>query len=165
MYFKQKDIFWGMSKEFAKEIMKISVIESHQVGELLFREGDPANSFYVLLKGAVKLSLGENGQVVHVVSKAGEAFGWSSLIGRKNYSASAEFMAATKLLKFNREKLQNVMEKDTANSLTLFKRLAEILGNRLLQSYRIISSTSRAEMSPSYGTGQILTLTATELEK
>jgi len=165
MYFKQKDIFWGMSTAFAKEIMKISVIESHQQGQLLFREGDPANSFYVLLKGVVKLSLGENGQVVYIVSKAGEAFGWSSLIGRENYSASAEFMALTKLLRFDKEKLQSVLEKDTANSLVLFKRLAVILGNRLLQSYRIISSASRAEISPSYGTGQIMTLTATELEK
>jgi CRP-like cAMP-binding protein len=154
-----------MSKEFAKEIMKISVIESHQKGELLFREGDPANSFYVLLKGGVKLSLGENGQVVYIVSNAGEAFGWSSLIGRENYSASGEFMAPTKLLKFDREKLQRVLEKDKANSLILFKRLAEILGNRLLQSYKIISSASRAEISPSYGTGQIMTLTATEFEK
>jgi CRP/FNR family cyclic AMP-dependent transcriptional regulator len=161
MYLKQKDIFWAMSKEFAKEIMKISVIESHQEGESLFREGDPANTFYVLLKGCVKLSLGEIGQIVYIVSNAGEAFGWSSLIGRENYSASAEYMAPTKLLKFDREKLQKVLEKDTANSLILFKRLAEILGNRLLQSYTIISSISRAEMSPSYGTGQVMDLTAT----
>ena len=165
MYFKQKDIFWGMSKAFAKEIMKISVTESHLEGELLFRVGDPAISFYVLLKGRVKLSLGEVGQAVYIVSNAGEAFGWSSLIGRENYSASAEFMAPTKLLKFDREKLQNVLEKDTPNSLILFKRLAEILGSRLLQSYRLISSVSRAEISPSYGTGQVMALMLAELEK
>ena len=117
MYFKQKDIFWGMSKAFAKEIMKISVTESHLEGELLFRVGDPAISFYVLLKGRVKLSLGEVGQAVYIVSNAGEAFGWSSLIGRENYTASAEFMAPTKLLKFDREKLQNVLEKDTPIAL------------------------------------------------
>jgi CRP/FNR family cyclic AMP-dependent transcriptional regulator len=152
MYFKQKDIFWGMSKEFAKQIMKISVTESHHEGELLFGEGDPANSFYVLLKGCVKLSLGE-------------AFGWSSLIGRENYTASAQFMTPTKLLKFDREKLRKVLEKDTANSLILFKRLAEILGNRLLLSYRIIASASRAEISPSYGTGQVMALMLAELEK
>jgi CRP-like cAMP-binding protein len=161
MYLKQKDIFWTMSKDFAKEIMKISVIESHQKGESLFREGGPANTFYVLLKGCVKLSLGDIGQVVYIVSNAGEAFGWSSLIGRGNYSASAESMAPTKLLKFDREKLQKVLEKDTANSLILFKRLAEILGNRLLKSYAIISSASRAEISPSYGTRQVMDLSAT----
>jgi CRP-like cAMP-binding protein len=165
MYFKQKDIFWGMSKEFAKQIMKISVTESHHEGELLFGEGDPANSFYVLLKGCVKLSLGEIGQAVYIVNNTGEAFGWSSLIGRENYTASAQFMTPTKLLKFDREKLRKVLEKDTANSLILFKRLAEILGNRLLLSYRIIASASRAEISPSYGTGQVMALMLAELEK
>jgi CRP-like cAMP-binding protein len=158
MYLKQKDIFWAMSKDFVKEIMGISVTESHKQGELLFREGDLANTFYILLKGRVKLSLGETGQVVYIVSNAGEAFGWSSLIGREIFSASAECLAATKLLKFDKKKLQKILEKDPGNSLILFKRLAEILGNRLLQSYTIISSASRAE---SYGTGQVMPTTET----
>jgi CRP-like cAMP-binding protein len=115
MYLKQKDIFWAMSKDFVKEIMGISVTESRKQGELLFREGDPANAFYVLLKGRVKLSLGETGQVVYIVSNAGEAFGWSSLIGRQNFSASAGCMAPTKLLKFDKEKLQKILGKDPAN--------------------------------------------------
>jgi CRP-like cAMP-binding protein len=161
MYLKQKDIFWAMSKDFVKEIMGISVTESHKQGELLFREGDLANTFYILLKGRVKLSLGETGQVVYIVSNAGEAFGWSSLIGREIFSASAECLAATKLLKFDKKKLQKILEKDPGNSLILFKRLAEILGNRLLQSYTIISSASRAEISPSYGTGQVMPTTET----
>jgi hypothetical protein len=38
----------------------------------------------------------------------------------------------------------------------LFKRLAEILGNRLLQTDTIISSTSPTEISLAYGTGQVL---------
>lgn len=159
MYLKQKDIFWAMGKDFVKEIMGISVTESHKQGELLFREGDLANTFYILLKGRVKLSLGETGQVVYIVSNAGEAFGWSSLIGREIFSASAECMAPTKLLQFDKEKLQKILEKDPANSLILFKRLAEILGNRLIQSYTIISSALRAEISPSYGTGQVMPTT------
>ena len=72
MYLKQKDIFWAMSKDFVKEIMEISVAESLKEGEWLFREGDPANTFYILLKGCVKLSLGETGQVVYIVNNAGE---------------------------------------------------------------------------------------------
>ena len=89
MYLKQKDIFWAMNKEFVKEVMDIAVTESHQQGEWLFHGGDPANAFYILLKGRVKLILGETGHVVYIVSNAGEAFGWSSLIDRGSFSASA----------------------------------------------------------------------------
>ncbi len=162
MYLKQKDIFGGMDRDIVKKIMEIAITESHPEGEWLFRVGDPANSFYILLKGRVKLSLGETGHVVHIVNNAGEAFGWSSLIGRERFSASAECMTKTKLIKFDQEKMQEVLEKDPANSLILFKRLAAILGNRLLNSYAIISSTSPAAISPSYGTGQVMSFPETE---
>ena len=156
MFLKQKDIFWAMRKEFVKEIMEIAVTESHQEGEWLFHGGDPANAFYILLKGRIKLSLGETGHVVYIVNNAGEAFGWSSLIGRGSFSASAECMTQSKLLKLHKDKLEKILEKDPANSLILFKRLAEILGNRLLQSYTIISSTSPTEPSLAYGSGQVM---------
>ena len=163
MYLKQKDIFWGMSKDFVKEVMKISVTESHEENDVLFQEGDSADQFYILLKGHVKLSLRETTHVVYAVSNAGEAFGWSSLINRDAYSASAECMSPTKLLKFEKEKLQAVLEKDTASGLLFFKRLAELLGNRLLNSYAMISSAALEEGSRSFGTGQIMTTSANEL--
>ena len=162
MYLKQKDIFWEIRKDFVKEIMEIAVTETRKKGEWLFREGDPANAFYILLKGRVKLSLGETGHIVYIVSNAGEAFGWSSLIGRESFSASAECMAESKLLNWDKDKLQKIIEKDPANSVLLYKRLAELLGNRLMQSYRIISSVSPAETYPSFGTGQVLASPETE---
>jgi hypothetical protein len=68
------------------------------------------------------------------------------------------------LLKIDKKPLQKVIEKDTANGLILFKRLAELLGNRLVQSYVILSSLSGAEASPSFGTGQVMAATTTEQE-
>ena len=72
---------------------------SHEKGDILFHENDEARHFYILLNGHVKLSVGgEGGQVVYDVGQNGEAFGWSSLIGREVYSASAECVQPTKLL-------------------------------------------------------------------
>ena len=164
MYLKQKDIFWEMDKDFVKDIMDIAVTETHKEGEWLFREGDPANSFYILLKGRIKLSLGKTGHIIYVVNNAGEAFGWSSLIGRESFSASAECMAESKLLIWDRDKLQQILEKDPTHSHLLYKRLAQLLGNRLLQSYTIISSVSPDEVHLSYGTGQVLASPEVESE-
>jgi CRP/FNR family cyclic AMP-dependent transcriptional regulator len=164
MYLKQKDMFWAMDKGFVKAIMDIAESESCKEGDVLFREGDQADNFYILLRGRVKLILGQIGQAVYVVSNAGEAFGWSSLIGRDTYSASAECVLPAKLLKFERQKLQKAVEKDPVNGIVFFKRIAEILGNRLLQSYAMIASASRADVSTSFGTGQVIDNTATELE-
>jgi len=163
MFFKQGDIFWGMNKEFVGEIMKIAETDSYDKGDLLFRVGDPADHFYILKKGQVNLSIGDAGHVVYIVSKAGEAFGWSSLIGREEYSATAKCLSPTNLLKLNGEKLQKILEKDSDNGLIFFKRLSMVLGNRLLQSYKMISSATQAETSISFGTGQIIETQDTEV--
>lgn len=162
MYFKQGDIFWGLNKEFVGEVMKVASTESYGQGDVLFRTGDPADHFFILTKGQIKLSIGENGYNVYIVSKAGEAFGWSSLIGRDAYSATGECMSPTNLLKISGEKLQKILEKDTANGMIFYKRLSGILGNRLLQSYKMISSATRADSSVSFGTGQVVTSDAVE---
>ena len=67
MYFNQKDIFRAMNKSFVKKIMNVSTTESYEDGDSLFQQGDPAKQFYILLKGRVKLILGETGQAVYKV--------------------------------------------------------------------------------------------------
>jgi len=165
MYFQQKDVFGSLSNDFVKEIMKIAESGSFQAGDMLFQEGDPADWLYILLKGRVKLSFGQTGQVVYVVSNAGEAFGWSSLVGRPGYSASAECVTATRLLKFDKQKIQAIIEKDPANGLVFFKNLAAILGNRLLHGYTASFSGTRTGEFSSLGTGQVMETAETELEK
>ena len=155
MYIQQADLFWGMSRDFVKEVMNIAEKESYQKGDFLFHEGDPAANFYILIKGRVKLTIGEAGPVVHTVDHAGEAFGWSSLVDRDVFSASAECLEATILQKIDRRSLQKILEEDLANGLIFFKRLAGIIGNRLLWSYKMITAASQAQISPTLGSGQI----------
>lgn len=163
MYLKQKDIFRAMNKSFVKKIMNVSTTESYEQGDLLFKQGDLANQFYILLKGRIKLTLGETGRSVYIVSHAGEAFGWSSLIDRETYTASAECMTLVKLLRFDQEKVLKTLEEDPANGLVFFKRLADILGNRLLHSYEMLSTAAQTEESPSFSTGQVMGTTVSEL--
>ena len=156
MYIQQTELFRGMGKDFLKEVMHITMKESHKEGDFLFREGDPAVYSYVLLKGRVEVTIGEEGHLVFVISRPGEAFGWSSLIDREVYSASAECREPTRLLKMGKEGFQKILEKDPSNGFIFFKRLAGMLGNRLVQSYKQISCAAQAETSPSFGSGQTL---------
>jgi len=156
MYFAQGDLFHGMGKEFVKEIMDIAVKESYEKAGVLFHKGDAASHFYILLKGDVRLTTGEAGHVIHVVSHAGEAFGWSSLAERDVYSASAECSKPTTLLKINGNTLQEILAKDPANGVVFYKRLAGTLGRRLIQSYGMIGSASQAESSSSFGAGHLM---------
>ncbi len=142
MYIKQSELLMGTSMDFIKKFMDMSQMVSHEKGDVLFREKDPALYFYVLLNGRVKLGVGESEQMVYDVRQNGEAFGWSSLIGRDSYSASAVCIEATKLLKTNSEKLRKELDNDPANGIVFFKQLAATLGNRLLETYKTISQKS-----------------------
>lgn len=138
MFIRQSDLLLGTSMDFVKKIMDISRMISHAQGDILFRENDAARYFYILLNGRVKLSVGEGGRVVYDVGKNGEAFGWSSLIGREVYSASAECVEPTKLLITDRKKLSQILVNDPANGIIFLKHLAATLGNRLIETYKMV---------------------------
>jgi CRP-like cAMP-binding protein len=155
MFVHQTDFFKGTSQIFASNIMKIAKDSTFDAGAFIFQEGDPARHLYILLKGSVRLSIGRPGQVVFIISRIGEAFGWSSLMGRESYSASAETLARTSLMAFERDEILEVVKKDPHNGIIMYKGLAMTLANRLLQSYRVIAETSYSAVSPSQGSRQL----------
>jgi CRP-like cAMP-binding protein len=156
MYIQQSDLLRGLGKEFVKNIMDLAHREEHKRGFFLYREGDRANHFFILLKGRVNMALGETGHTVYTVDHPGEAFGLSSLIGRERYIASAECREPTKLLRFNAKELDKMLQADPVNSLAFFRRLAGVLGGRLFQTFQMISGTTQPESSLSFGTGQVM---------
>jgi CRP-like cAMP-binding protein len=139
MHLKMGDFIMGMGREFATEAMDISEKLSLNEGNILFKVGDSAGHFYVLLKGQVQLSLGQDRPVVYNARHPGEIIGWSCLIGRDAYSATAECAESTNLLRFDRESFLTILTKNPANEALLFRRLAEMLGNRLLELYPTIT--------------------------
>ena len=135
MQLKMGDFIMGMGKDFALKAIEISEKLSRRGGDIIFNSGDPAHCFYVLIKGNLKLTLGNTGPVVYVAKQPGEVIGWSSLVGREVYSASAVCTCSTKLLKFDRDRFLALLQENSANEALLYKRLAEMLGNRLLELY------------------------------
>ena len=163
MFIEQTDLFRGMNRDFVKEVFDVTLKESFEEGDVLFSEGDVASHFYILLKGRVRLGTRETGQVVHTVSRPGEAFGWSSLVGRDIYSASARCLAPTKLIRIQRDEFQEILEKDPANGLVFLKRLAGALGERLISSYGALGLAHPSEDHRTYGSSLTLQQTSSDL--
>jgi CRP-like cAMP-binding protein len=141
----QGDLILGLPHLFVKTFRDITIKKSYDKGQIVFFEGDKALFFYTLIQGSVKLSIGETGQEVYIVDQAGEVFGWSSLMDRSHYSASAECLEPTNLLLIEKEKLERILNNDPANGMIFYKNLAQTLGNRLLRSYKVISEAKRLE--------------------
>ena len=58
MYIKQSELFRGTSMDFVKKFMDISEMSSHQKGEVLFSEKDPAKFFFYPAQWLRKIKCG-----------------------------------------------------------------------------------------------------------
>ncbi len=155
MYFKQSDFFTGMAHGFVKDIMANVEKIACAAGDVIFREGDETRYFYILIKGHVKLRIGREGHTVYVINHAGECFGWSSLINRPHFSASAVCAAPTSLMRFEKKQVRRIIQSDPHNGLIFMERIASMIGDRLLESYRTLSSSTQLALDPTEGTGQL----------
>ncbi len=142
MIIDQGELLSGMAMMFVKEFMDIAEMKSYEKDVFLFHEGEPADHFYTLIKGSVRLSIVKAGHKVYKVSNAGEAFGWSSLLDRDTYTASAECADATTLLKFDSKRLTELLKKHPESGLIFYRNLSKNLGNRVMTLYKIISEAS-----------------------
>jgi|SRR5579863_883470 len=79
-------------------------------GEFIAREGDPVNSFYVVLDGEIRLSKTYSGQdVVMAVHKAGKFFGEVPLLLDIPYFVDTEARTASRLLRYTKEQFRLLM--------------------------------------------------------
>ncbi len=155
MHFKQTDILAGLDKKFIARMMEIGVKSTYEPGTALFSQGDPARHFFILVKGRIRLSTGDNKNSIYTVNHGGEAFGWSSLIGSQAYTASAECVERTTLNAYDRDQMEIILTGDPENAALLYKNLALTLGNRLLSISSHLADHLSVDDNISYGTGQV----------
>jgi hypothetical protein len=138
MYLKQADLFWGMNQGFIQSITAQGVKQEFREGDVIFRAEEPADFFFVLIQGRVRLELHDSGRKVYTSEKIGEIFGWSALIGRKDYAATVVCDRNAITLKFHKEKINRILDRDAENAALFYKQLAGALGSRLLQAYHLL---------------------------
>ena len=103
-----------------------------KTGEVIFREHNPANSFYIILAGHVKiykLSPGGTQQVLHIFGP-GQSFAEAIILKDKTYPAYAEAIQSTTLLRVTRDYFYQALFEDrnlvTGMLSGLFTKLREL---------------------------------------
>ena len=135
MYLKQSDLFTGLGHNFLKQTMAIAEKVSFEKGVTVLKEGEPANYFFILIKGKVSLLLGDTGKIVYQTSGLGEMFGCSGLIGHDTYFLTARCDDASLALRIDRSKMEKIIADDIDNGLLFFKQLSRAIGNRMMTLY------------------------------
>jgi CRP-like cAMP-binding protein len=128
-------LFQGMTEDARREIGRIGKEETHAEGDFLFNAGDPALNLAILVEGRVRVGEGIEGRVAHISSGSGDSIGWSSMAGNDVHWSSAECLSTVKVLRFNRDELDQLLQRDTANGMAFFRRLSQYIAARLAESY------------------------------
>lgn len=162
MFISQSELFQSLGDNFVSAVMDKFVEDYHDAGTILFEEGDPAIHFFTLIKGRIKLRAGKKGRSVFVVGNTGESFGWSSLVDRKAYSASAVCVEPTTVVRIHRDDFWKICAEHVDDALAFMQRLAAMLGQRLIRSYQFADTIREGGEQNLPGTGQVMETAAEE---
>jgi len=107
-------------------------------GELLFREGQEADTFYVLRQGGVALEtfVPARGSVTIETIDAGEVVGWSWLFQPYRWHFDARALTLVRATSFDGACLRGKIEGDHELGYALMSRFAQVMIERL-QSTRL----------------------------
>ena len=105
-------------------------------GELLFRDGDEADTFYVLRHGSVALEtfVPARGAVTIETLESGEVVGWSWLFPPHRWHFDARALSLVRATSFDGACLRAKCESDPRLGYDLMSRFAQIVIERLQQT-------------------------------
>ena len=102
-------------------------------GKYVFRQGESAQEFYLILSGSVEIELFSaiGGPVVLEKIGGGSVLGWSWLISPYRWHFDARTVEPVSALKIDAVRLRNLEEFDGKFGYEILKRFLEIIGDRL----------------------------------
>ena len=128
----------GFSPHHCRLLTDCAMVTKFVAGELIFREGDPANRFYLIQKGKVALEAHVGtGPVTRIQTvEAGQVLGWSWMFPPYYWHFDARAIEPTEAIFFYGTPLRTECDEDHDLGYELVKRMAEVMIERLQATRR-----------------------------
>ena len=133
-WLRKADIFQFLDNSQLDLVLLHSSVQSFPEGSPVFRQGDKADSLYVLIEGTIELSIKTGEKVAFLTSrveKEGALFGMPSLIEPFRHNVTATPLKPSKVLVMDAVHVRKCMEEDPKMGREVMKKLALIYFNRL----------------------------------
>jgi CRP/FNR family cyclic AMP-dependent transcriptional regulator len=132
------EVFADLSQRELDEVAQVAVPRSWQRGEVIFREGDPGDTCYLIKDGAVILTREhQDGRMIALAElRTGGMFGELAMFRGETRSATAEAIEDTTAVALLAPDLQRLVRRNPEIASKLLAALAERVGRtteRLLQ--------------------------------
>ena len=113
-------------------------LKNLETGDVVFRQGEHAESFYLLLSGEIIVEVpaiqGPSLQVQEL--STGKMLGWSWLISPYRWDFQARATSDAELIEFDGKAILAKCEADPSFGYDLFKRFTGLMSERLLSARR-----------------------------
>jgi CRP-like cAMP-binding protein len=151
-------LFAGQNNYMLDEIAMLSNEITKAEGEWLFYENEEATKLYLVLDGAVALTLFVylNGEQQHLASShslgRNEIVGWSSIVTPHQYKLGAKAVKDSRLLEIDALPLRQLLDDNPEYGYLFLRQIAEVVSERfMLVNIQIMSLMADKEDDPIAG--------------
>jgi len=129
---KEIPLFRDLTKEEIKQIAEITEEITMSKNSFLFKQGDEADSFYIILEGEVEVikEFSQKEQKLVNMSR-GAIIGEMAFLTETRRTGTIRATEETKLIKISKDKFKKLMEEEHIAVYKLVYRIAQILSFRL----------------------------------
>lgn len=123
----------GIAEEHLERLAELAQVVNFDEGNLIFREGDPASTIYLIVKGNVSLEICAPGIGCRriLTAGAGDLLGLSPLLDNVKLTATARTMAPTQAVAISGSQILTMCEHEPRFGYVFMRRAAAALAKRL----------------------------------
>lgn len=128
--------FEGLSNEFIGLMVSCASNVRFKAGTYILKEGDPANTFYLIREGkvAVEVFAPQHEPIIVATLSVGELLGWSWLLPPFQWKFNARAIAGVRAIALDGKCLRTKCEENHDLGYEVLKRFARIMEQRLESS-------------------------------
>jgi len=131
----------GVSREHLEQIASVAEVHDYGTSEIAFREGEVADSVYLVVSGKLSLELSPSTtDCKHLVSVGpGEMLGWSALVENPRFAATAVVIEPARLVRIDGNRLRAICDEDPQFGYEFTRRTMRALAKRLTSTWTELS--------------------------
>jgi len=142
--FKNTLMFKSFTATQMNELVKISSVKIYDQNQMIFFDNDPANGFFLVQKGKVKIfKMSEDGkeQILHIFGK-GEPFGEAAVFSNTDFPANAQTVSKSEIIYIPKKQLLEIFKKDPSIAMNILA----VLSIRLKEFTKLIENLTLKEL-------------------
>jgi CRP/FNR family transcriptional regulator, cyclic AMP receptor protein len=159
-FLKTVPFFDELSDRQLKTVSGILFERKYETDELIFEEGQPGATLFLILEGKVAVEMDRDNHTMTLATlERGAFFGEMALLDGSPRSANVRSLEQTYTLALYRNDLSQLIQQDPRTACQIYRALAHIVGDRLRSTNQLI----QAEMSTDRGQAQRITTNIAKL--